>query len=114
MKKLKGPPGGTGGNLSKKKTAGFILKLYIAGNESNSLRAVEVVKEVCQQNLGHDYDLRIIDVFKDFKSALQDKVLVAPTLVWLKKGSPAYLIGNFTRPRLLEFLGLPERAGGEK
>ncbi|MDI6698815.1 MAG: circadian clock KaiB family protein [Candidatus Saccharicenans sp.] len=92
----------------------YDLKLYVAGNESNSLKAIEIIRETCQKYLGRNYHLEIIDVFENYQAALGDRILVAPTLVWNKKGTPAFLIGSFDRPKLLVFLGLSETTGGEK
>ncbi len=92
----------------------YDLKLYVAGNEANSLKAMAIAKEICQKYLGQNYNLEIIDVFENYESALRDKILVAPTLVWKKEGTPAFLIGSFDRQKLLDFLGLSERAGEGK
>ncbi len=103
---------GSGGKIPEKSV--YHLKLYIAGDEANSLKAIETVKETCEKYLGQNYRLEIIDVFQNYRAALEDRILVAPTLLWVKKGTPAFLIGTFDRQKLLEFLGISEGAGGEK
>lgn len=99
---------------SHQKIKTYHLKLYLAGNSVNSQKAVQIIKEVCQKHLGSDYQLEIINVFENYQSALRDKILVAPTLVWVKKDNPAFLLGAFDRKRLLEFLELPEKAGEDR
>lgn len=114
MNQGKGPVKQSGGGEYSQRVKSYQLKLYVAGNETNSRKAIETTREICQKCLGQNYELKIIDVFKDYKSALEDKILVAPTLVWMRKGAPAFLIGNFDRQKLLDFLGLTEIAGGEE
>jgi circadian clock protein KaiB len=92
----------------------YKLRLYIAGDEPNSRKAVETVRGICEAYLGGRFDLQIIDVFQDYRAALKDRVLVAPTLIWLRKGRPAFLIGSFGRKRLLDFLGLADTEGEAK
>lgn len=84
------------------------LRLYVADNELNSRRARELVEKFCIKHLGQNCSLTVIDVFKDYQSALRDQVLVAPTLVWLRKGTPAFLMGSFEWSDLLDFFGLSE------
>jgi circadian clock protein KaiB len=89
----------------------YRLRLYVAGDEPNSRKAAQTVKEVCQTYLQDSYQFEIIDVFKDYQTALKDNVLVAPTLIWLRKGTSSFLIGNFNRKKLMEFLGLSIDSG---
>ena len=98
----------------KPSSAIFELRLYIADNEINSRKAVELVQKFCSRYLKDNYSLTIIDVFQDYQSALRDNVLVAPTLIWLKKDTPAFLMGRFEWSDLLDFFGLSEATGGEK
>ncbi len=109
---------GERGNIPKKcrkhTSVTYELRLYIADSEINSRRAVELVKKFCGQYLKENCSLTIIDVFQDYQSALRDRVLVAPTLVWLRKGTPAFLMGSFEWQDLLDFFGLSESTGGEK
>mgnify|MGYP001045521033 CR=1 FL=1 len=98
----------------KHTSVNYELRLYIADSEFNSRRAVELLQKFCGQYLKENCSLTIIDVFQDYQSALRDRVLVAPTLVWLRKGTPAFLMGSFEWQDLLNFFGLSETAGGEK
>lgn len=92
----------------------FDLRLYIADSEINSRKAVELVRKFYDRYLKENFSLEIVDVFQDYQSALRDRVLVAPTLVWMRKDTPAFLMGSFEWSDLLEFFGLSDAAGGEK
>ena len=58
----------------------YILKLYIAGNTPNSLRALKMLKNVMEQEFKGVYALKVIDVIKNPHLAEEDKILAIPTL----------------------------------
>ena len=58
----------------------YILKLYIAGNTPNSLRALKMLKNIMEQEFQGVYALKVIDVIKNPHLAEEDKILAIPTL----------------------------------
>jgi circadian clock protein KaiB len=60
--------------------AKYILRLYVTGSTSRSLRAVHNLKKICEEHLP-DYDLEVIDIYKDPAAAREAQVIAAPTLV---------------------------------
>ena len=40
----------------------WILRLYVAGQTTRSLRAVENIKRICQENLDNRYTLEVVDL----------------------------------------------------
>ena len=58
----------------------YKFKLFIAGNEPNSLLAKKVGKNVCETWLKGNSSLEIIDVFENYQQAIDNKILVVPTL----------------------------------
>ena len=58
----------------------YILKLYIAGNTPNSLRALKMLKNIMEQEFKGVYALKVIDVIKNPHLAEEDKILAIPTL----------------------------------
>jgi len=61
--------------------AKFILRLYVTGSTSRSLRAVYNLKKLCDEHLPDDYDLEVIDIYKDPAAVREAQVIAAPTLV---------------------------------
>ncbi len=60
----------------------LVLRLYVAGDAPNSVRAVANLKAICRRWLETDqYELEIIDVLREPLRALEAGVLVTPTLV---------------------------------
>jgi len=63
------------------KRAKYILRLYITGSTSRSLKAVHNLKKLCEEHLSNDYDLEVIDIYKDPEAARKEQIIAAPTLV---------------------------------
>jgi len=62
------------------KRAKYILRLYVTGSSHRSLRAVYNLKKICEEYLP-DYDLEVIDIYKDPTAAREEQIIAAPTLV---------------------------------
>ena len=62
------------------KRARYILRLYVTGSTGRSLQAVYNLKKICEEHLP-DYDLEVIDIYKDPEAAREAQVIAAPTLV---------------------------------
>jgi circadian clock protein KaiB len=60
--------------------ARYILRLYVVGSSHRSLRAVYNLKKLCEEYLP-DYDLEVIDIYKDPGAAREEQIIAAPTLV---------------------------------
>ena len=60
--------------------AKYILRLYVSGSSARSLKAVENLKKLCEEYLP-DYDLEVIDIYKDPAAARDEQIIAAPTLV---------------------------------
>lgn len=63
---------------SLKKT--YVLKLYVAGNTPNSVRALRTLKTILEEEFQGVYALKVIDVLKNPQLAEEDKILATPTL----------------------------------
>ena len=56
----------------------YILKLYVAGNTPNSMRALNTLKEILENEFKGVYALKVIDVLKQPQLAEEDKILPPP------------------------------------
>src|SRR6476620_2593379 len=63
------------------KRAKYILRLYVTGSSGKSLRAVHNLKKLCDEHLPNEYDLEVIDIYKDPEAAREAQIVAAPTLV---------------------------------
>lgn len=62
-------------------TEGLVLRLYVADDGPNSVRAVANLRAICARWLeASEYQLEIIDVLQEPVRALEAGILVTPTL----------------------------------
>jgi circadian clock protein KaiB len=61
--------------------AKYILRLYVSGSSGRSLRAIYNLKKMCEEHLSEDYDLEVIDIYKNPAAAREEQIIAAPTLV---------------------------------
>jgi circadian clock protein KaiB len=60
------------------------LRLYVTGRSPNSVRALTNLRAMCGEWLADDgWQLEVVDVFADPMRAVEDKILVTPTLLKL-------------------------------
>jgi circadian clock protein KaiB len=57
--------------MSPRKT--YILKLYVAGNTPNSMRALKTLRNILETEFKGVYALKVIDVLKNPQLAEEDK-----------------------------------------
>ncbi len=58
----------------------YVLKLYVAGNTPNSVKALKMLKNILEKDFQGVYALKVIDVLKNPQLAEEDKILATPTL----------------------------------
>ena len=66
---------------AKKDQGKYLLKLYVSGATARSLRAIETIKRICEEQLAGRYELEVIDVYQDPQRVSDDQIIAAPTLV---------------------------------
>lgn len=59
----------------------YLLKLFITGQTQRSVSAISNLRRICEEWLGPDYELIIIDVLERPQLAEDDKILATPTLI---------------------------------
>jgi len=60
------------------------LRLYVTGQSPNSARALANLESICQELLGcGQYELEVVDILLDPLRAVNDQIIVTPTLVKL-------------------------------
>lgn len=70
------------------------LRLYVAGNAPNSLRAIANARAICEQHFAAAYELEIVDLLEHPLRALADAIVVTPTLLRLMPLPVQRVIGN--------------------
>ncbi len=78
------------------KTERLRLRLYVAGNAPNSVRAVANVRAICDEHFAAGHDLEIVDLLEHPMKALADGIIVTPTLIKLLPTPVLRLIGTLS------------------
>ena len=74
----------------------YILKLYVAGNTPNSMRALNTLREILKTDFKGVYALKVIDVLESPQLAEEDKILATPTLAKILPPPVRRIIGDLS------------------
>jgi circadian clock protein KaiB len=66
---------------TSRKDGKYILRLFVAGINPKSKKAIENLRELCEENLKDLYELEIIDIYQQPIFAKEGKIIAAPTLI---------------------------------
>ena len=88
-------------------TTVVVMRLYVAGRAPNSVKAIANLEAICRQHFKDGYKLEIVDVCEHPRRALDDGILVTPSLTKLSPTPGANVIGNLSdTPGVLAALGV--------
>jgi circadian clock protein KaiB len=59
----------------------IVLRLYVAGQTPNSMKAFANLKKICEEHLAGRYQIEVIDLLEKPQLAAGDQILALPTLV---------------------------------
>lgn len=74
----------------------YVLRLFITGMTPNSKKAVENIKNICQEHLEGRYELEVIDMYQQPDLAAGEQIIAAPTLVKILPSPLKRLIGDLS------------------
>jgi circadian clock protein KaiB len=72
------------------------LRLYVAGQTSNSLTAFENLKKICEEHLEGQYKIEVIDLVRNPMLAKGDQIIAVPTLIRKLPTPVKKIIGNLS------------------
>jgi circadian clock protein KaiB len=85
----------------------YKFRLYVAGNAQNSAQAVANLKALCRARLADRHVIEIVDVYREPTRALEDSIMMTPTLIKLSPTPVNRIIGTLAQmPPVLLALGL--------
>ena len=58
-----------------------MLTLYVTGQTVRSARAIANLRRICDEELGGEYEMTVIDVLERPQLAEDEKILATPTLI---------------------------------
>lgn len=87
----------------------IVFKLYMAGDSTNSIRALANLTALCKKHLPECHRIEIVDVLREPLKALEAGVIVTPTLIKVSPPPIKKIIGDLgAQDQVLSALGLPE------
>ena len=72
------------------------LRLYVAGNAPNSVRAIANARAICEEHFNGSHDLEIVDLLDHPVRGLADGIVVTPTLLKLMPLPVQRVIGSLS------------------
>lgn len=85
----------------------FRFRLFVAGDGPNSTLAIVNLGAFCRAHLPDQYDLEVVDVFREPKRALLEGIFMTPTLLVLTPPPVRRIVGTLSDTQtLLQALGL--------
>lgn len=78
---MKKDPTTTTSKEHKADTAEWELRLYVAGQTPNCVKAFANLKKICEQELKGQYRIEVIDLLQNPELAQGDQIVAIPTLV---------------------------------
>jgi circadian clock protein KaiB len=88
-----------------------VLRLYIVGGAPNSVQAIANLEAICQEYLKDGYKLEVVDILEHPRRAMEDDVLVTPSLVKVSPRPTANIVGKLSdKNKVLLALGLQRKS----
>jgi len=86
------------------------LRLFIAGMSSRSVAAIHSIKKICDQHLDGQYELEIVDLYRQPARAQKDQIVAVPTLIKQMPLPLRRIIGSMAdEDRLMNGLNLKKK-----
>ncbi|HEX9660467.1 MAG TPA: circadian clock KaiB family protein [Rhodothermales bacterium] len=91
----------------------FDLRLYVAGQTPNAVRAFANLRKICDEHLAGCYRIEVIDLLENPQLGRGDQILALPTLVRRLPEPIKKIIGDLSNTeRVLVGLDLRQRQKG--
>jgi circadian clock protein KaiB len=81
----------------------YVLRLYITGTTPASTRAVEQVRNICEEHLQGHYELQVIDIYQMPALAKDHQIIATPTLIKVLPAPLRHFIGDLSKAEKILF-----------
>ncbi len=89
----------------------YQLKLFITGQTPRARRAIDNISRLCEERLGGQYEMIVIDVLEDPQAAEDERIIATPTLIKIVPPPLRRIIGDLSdTEKVLLGLDLPVAA----
>jgi circadian clock protein KaiB len=59
----------------------YVLRLYVTGTTSQSMRAISNIRKICEEYLEGRFELEVVDIAQHPTLAIGEQIIAAPTLI---------------------------------
>ncbi len=87
---------GSKGGVKRDEPAEWALRLYVAGQTSRSIIALDNLKKICEEHLAGRYQIEVIDLLEHPQLSRDDQIFALPTLVRKLPGPIRKIIGDLS------------------
>ena len=85
----------------------YILRLFVTGASTNSIRAISNIRQICEKYLPERYSLEIIDVYQQKEISESEQIIALPLLIKSYPKPERRLIGDMSDiEKVLKGLGI--------
>ena len=96
--------------LAAESGATYALRLYVAGSNLHSMRAIENIRRLCAEFLLGKCELHVIDLYQQPTLARRDRIVTVPALVKLSPPPLVRFVGDMSdSSKILRGLGIVPR-----
>jgi circadian clock protein KaiB len=74
----------------------WVLRLYVAGQTSKSIRALANLRKICEEYLAGKYRIEVIDIVGNPQVGRTDQIMAVPTLMRRLPPSLVKIIGDLS------------------
>lgn len=74
----------------------LVLRLYVAGQAPNSRRAQDNLASICREYFNGNCQVQVVDVFASPQQALDDGIVVTPTLLKVAPNPSVRIVGDLS------------------
>jgi len=101
------------GAKATREASEWVLRLYVAGQTRNSIKAFANLRRICEEHLKGRHRIELIDLLENPQLAKEHQILAAPTLVRRLPPPVKKIIGDLSRTeRVLAGLDLLPACNG--
>ena len=91
--------------------AHYKFRLYVADAAPNSVQAIANLTALCEAYVPKHHEIEIVDVLREPKRALVDRIFMTPTLVKLSPGPVQRIVGTLSNAQtVLDACGIGKAA----
>ena len=85
----------------------YVLRLFVSGLLQNSVHAIKNLNQICEEHLGGNYELEVIDIYQQPDLAKSEQIIVIPVMIVKFPLPEKRLIGDLSDTKVvLEILNI--------